>query len=361
MPHTEDPAAPRVAVVGATGAVGTTLLQLFTERDFRYRSLELVASARSAGSTITADGAERRVHDLATFDFGEVDLAFFSAGTSVSEQWVPVATQAGALVIDNTNAYRMDPGTPLVVPQVNADQLAERPASGVIANPNCSTIPLVRLLRPVHRRWGLARVVASTYQAASGRGLSGMAELRDTSRDSLDRPDRMPEGERFSPALAFNVVPSIDRLLDSGFTLEEQKMTQESRKILGLPHLDVTATCVRVPVLNCHSEAVWVECAEPVDRRELVRLLAGEPEVAVHGRDEPGRFPTPRTATEADLVHVGRIRVTPQNPRAFWLWLVADNLRIGAALNAVQIAERLPAYGWRLRAEGGRPLAGVGR
>ncbi|WP_084960313.1 aspartate-semialdehyde dehydrogenase [Thermoactinospora rubra] len=351
MPSTTDATAPRVAIVGATGAVGTTLLRLFAERDYRYRSLALVASSRSAGRRLEVEGAEHTVHDLSAFDFSAVDIAFFSAGTTVSEKWVPVATRAGALVIDNTNAFRMDPATPLVVPQVNAAELARRPRSGIIANPNCSTIPLVRLLRPVHERWGLTRAVVSTYQAASGRGLAGMEELRETTRLSLADPGEVVAGERFQPALAFNVVPFIDRLLETGFTLEEQKMTQESRKILGLPHLDVTATCVRVPVLNCHSEAVWVECAEPVDRAELVSLLAAQPEVKVHDLERPGRFPTPRTAAEADLVHVGRVRVTPQNPRAFWLWLVSDNLRIGAALNAIQIAEHLRQVDWTPREE----------
>lgn len=341
MPLTPGEGAPRVAIVGATGAVGTTLLDLFTERRYNYRSLDLVASSRSAGTQVTFEGREYTVRDLSTFDFSTVDIAFFSAGTSVSEKWVPIATAAGALVIDNTNAFRMDPDTPLVVPQVNAHVLKERPRSGVIANPNCSTIPLVRLLRPVHERWGLSRVVVSTYQAASGRGLSGMKELRETTELSLRNPEQVPSGDRFQPTLAFNVVPFIDRLLDSGFTLEEQKMTQESRKILGLPHLDLTATCVRVPVVNCHSEAAWIECAEPVDRAELVNLLAAQPEVLVHDQDRLGGFPTPRTADGPDLVHVGRVRVTPQNPRGFWLWLVSDNLPVGAALNAIQIAEEL--------------------
>ncbi|MFF4186685.1 aspartate-semialdehyde dehydrogenase [Streptomyces sp. NPDC001691] len=339
MPLT--PHAPRIALVGATGAVGTTLIRLIEERDFAYREIHLVASARSAGRELTVDGRPCRVEALDTFDFSGVDLAFFSAGGSVSTKWVPSAVAQGALVIDNTNAFRMDPDTPLVVPQVNADRLAERPVSGIIANPNCSTIPLVRLLRPIADRWGIRRVVVSTYQAASGRGHSGIAELAEGSRIILEDPQAPVPAEEFSPGLAFNVIPFIDELLDTGFTLEELKMLRESRKILDIPHLDVTTTCVRVPVVNGHSEAVWIECDSDVDRAELIAALVALPEVVVHDRDVVGAFPTPRTAGAADHVHVGRIRVTPHDPRGLWLWVVADNLRIGAALNAIQIAEAL--------------------
>ncbi|MFJ6786909.1 aspartate-semialdehyde dehydrogenase [Streptomyces angustmyceticus] len=345
MPLSPSDTAPRIALVGATGAVGTTLIQLIEERGFRYREIRLVASPRSAGRELTVEGRPYRVEALDTFDFSSVDLAFFSAGGSVSKKWVPSAVAQGALVIDNTNAFRMDPATPLVVPQVNADELGRRPSSGIIANPNCSTIPLVRLLRPVEERWGIRQVVVSTYQAASGRGNSGIAELDEASRCTLADPAAQGPAVEFAPTLAFNVVPFIDELLDTGFTLEEQKMLQESRKILGLPHLDVTTTCVRVPVMNGHSEAAWIECNDVVVRDDLVRLLAAQPEVTVHDRDAIGAFPTPRTAGAPDQVHVGRIRVAPHNPRGFWLWVVADNLRIGAALNALQIAEALTERG----------------
>ncbi|WP_406503709.1 aspartate-semialdehyde dehydrogenase [Streptomyces sp. NBC_00212] len=343
MPLT--PNAPRIALVGATGAVGTTLIRLIEERNFAYREIHLVASARSAGRELTVDGRPYGVQSLDTFDFSGVDLAFFSAGGSVSTKWVPSAVAQGALVIDNTNAFRMDPDTPLVVPQVNADRLAERPGSGIVANPNCSTIPLVRLLRPIADRWGIRRVVVSTYQAASGRGHSGIAELAEGSRIVLADPEAPVPAEEFTPGLAFNVIPFIDELLDTGFTMEEQKMLRESRKILDIPHLDVTTTCVRVPVVNGHSEAVWIECDNDVDRAELVAALVELPEVVVHDREVVGAFPTPRTAGAADHVHVGRIRVTPHDPRGLWLWVVADNLRIGAALNAIQIAEALKDRG----------------
>ncbi|CAL9295601.1 aspartate-semialdehyde dehydrogenase [Streptomyces sp. NPDC003090] len=336
---------PRVAIVGATGAVGSTLMELMESRGFRYSELHLVASARSAGRVLTVGEREYTVVAVEDFDFGRVDVAFFSAGTSVSEKWVPVATEAGALVIDNTIAFRMDPDTPLVVPQVNAHELDRRPASGIVANPNCSTIPLVRLLRGIEDRWGVRNAVVSTYQAASGLGYSGVEELQESSRAALQGPDADFEATHFHPTLAFNVIPKIDRFLDSGFTLEEEKMLRESRKILGLPHLDVTTTCVRVPVANCHSEAVYVECQEPVDRAELVEVLAGLPEVRVHDQETVSAFPTPAVVDSSDIVHVGRVRITQNNPRAFWLWLVADNLRIGAALNALQIGEELVARG----------------
>ncbi|MEV0277721.1 aspartate-semialdehyde dehydrogenase [Streptomyces sp. NPDC050610] len=345
MPLVTDTTAPRIALVGATGVVGTTLIQLIADRGFRYRSIDLVASARSAGREVTVEGRAYRVHDLDGFDFSAVDVAFFSAGGSVSTTWVPKAVAQGALVIDNTSAFRMDPDTPLVVPQVNAHELERRPVSGIIANPNCSTIPLVRLLRPVEDRWGIRQAVVSTYQAASGAGYSGIDELREGARAVLADADSPGVSKTFSPSLAFDVIPSIDRRLDDGFTFEEQKMLQESRKILGLPHLDVTATCVRVPVVNSHSEAAWIECDTPVDRDELIRALAALDEVTVHDREELGAFPTPRTAGDPNRVHVGRVRITPNNPRAFWLWAVADNVRIGAALNALQIAEALVERG----------------
>ncbi|MFJ8142961.1 aspartate-semialdehyde dehydrogenase [Streptomyces sp. NPDC096013] len=345
MPRVTDPTAPRIALVGATGVVGTTLLQLVEERGFRYRDLHLVASARSAGRELTVEGHTYRVQDLDGFDFSGVDVAFFSAGARVSTTFVPKAVEQGALVIDNTSAFRMDPDTPLVVPQVNAHELETRPASGIIANPNCSTIPLVRLLKPVQERWGIRQAVVSTYQAASGAGYSGIEELHAGARTVLDDPDSAGVTGTFTPSLAFDVIPSIDRLLEDGFTFEEQKMLQESRKILHLPHLDVTTTCVRVPVVNSHSEAAWIECHNPVDRAELVRLLAQQDEVTVHDLPAPGAFPTPRTAGDPNQVHVGRIRVSPHNPRGFWLWIVADNVRIGAALNALQIAEALQRRG----------------
>lgn len=326
---------PRIAIAGGTGAVGRMLLRLIEERDFPISALRLMASERSAGTTVTALGRTVAVEDLATTDFTGVNIAFFSAGTPVSARFAAGAAASGALVIDNTNAFRMDPASPLVVPQVNGALLAARPASGIVANPNCSTIPLVRLLRPIHEEYGLRRVTVATYQAASGGGQTGIEELRDGTRKVLAG---LPvTAERFPEVLAFNVVPVIDRFQHDGFTLEERKMRQESRRILALPGLDLVATCVRVPVENGHSEAVVVDCERPADAAELSRLLAAQPGVEVWKHTAP----TPRTAAaRPDLVHVGRLRVDPEHSTRVLFWLVADNLRVGAALNALQIAEQ---------------------
>jgi aspartate-semialdehyde dehydrogenase len=333
-----------VAVVGATGAVGEMLLALFSERQFAFDRLSLVASARSAGRSIAVRGERHRVHDLDGFDFSEVDIAFFSAGTAVSQRWARDAAKQGALVIDNTNAFRMEPRTPLVVPQVNGDLLRTRPEGGILANPNCATIPLVRALAPLDRHYGVRKVVVSTYQAASGAGLTGMEELRRGTRQSLSEDPAEPSGGRFKVPLAFNVVPSIDTVQESGFTLEEQKIAHESRKILRRDDLMVSATAVRVPVLNGHSEAVYFECESPLDRARIAELLRDASEIVVHDGEGAAAFPTPRFLPDPNRVHVGRIRVVPDNPCAGWLWLVSDNLRIGAALNAIQIAETVIAH-----------------
>ncbi|MFD5099102.1 aspartate-semialdehyde dehydrogenase [Streptomyces albidochromogenes] len=345
MPLVDDPLAPRIAVVGATGAVGGTLLELIEDRGLRYRQLHLVASARSAGLDIRVGDRDYRVADLNAFHFGDADVVFFSAGHAVSRAWVPVAVAHGTLVIDNTFAFRMNADTPLVVPQVNAAELDRRPPSGVIANPNSVTIPLVRVVRDVERRWGVRQIVVSTYQAASGSGHSGIEELQEASRLALQDPQAEMPAKEFTPALAFNVVPQIGQVLASGSTLQEHKLLQESRKILNLPGLDVTATCVRVPVVNGHSAAVWVECLSPVDRAELSALLGGLPDVTVHDDGMHGDVLTPATLGDPNHIHVGRIRVSSTNPNSFLLWLVTDNLRVGSALNALQIMEELVAKG----------------
>lgn len=332
---------PNVAIVGATGAVGTTLLSLFEERRFRYADLHLIASPRSEGRMVAYRGRRYRVANLESFDFSRVELVFCSAGTKVSRVWARRISEQGPLVIDNTNAFRMDPATPLVVPQVNGHLLNGRPRTGIIANPNCTTIPVTRVLHPIDARYHVRKVVISTYQAASGGGLAGIEELKDGSRRILDGTDREPVAERFPVPLAFNLIPSIDVVLDNGFTLEEQKIVQESRKIMNRPDLEVTATAVRVPVINCHCEAVYFECAEQLSRAHLVELLRRAPEITVYDGEGPAGYPTPRQIVDCNRVHVGRIRVDPGNPRAAWLWVVSDNLRIGAALNAIQIAEAL--------------------
>ncbi|ACY16853.1 aspartate-semialdehyde dehydrogenase [Haliangium ochraceum] len=332
-------AAPRICIVGATGAVGTTLLTLLEERDLAIAELELFASARSAGRELRFRGAAYEVRDLEHADFSRTDIAFFSAGTAISRLWARKAAAQGALVIDNTNAFRSDAEVPLVVPQVNGDLLAQRPASGIIANPNCSTIPIARLLAPLDRAFRVEKLIVSTYQAASGAGLSGQADLREDARGVLAGEARAHAG-RFPVPLAFNVVPSIDVLLDSGFTLEEQKMVQESRKILRRADLRVSATAVRVPVLNGHAAAVYLESERPLDAARMRALLGDAPELRVYddgGAGEDG-YPTPRFLDNRDFVHVGRIRVHPEQDNAAWLWVCSDNLRVGAALNALQIA-----------------------
>ncbi|PHM08716.1 aspartate-semialdehyde dehydrogenase [Nostoc sp. 'Peltigera malacea cyanobiont' DB3992] len=332
---------PSIAIVGATGIVGTTFLSLFEERSFKYSNLHLVASSRSVGRCLTVSGRDYKVCDLADFDFTGVDIAFFAAGTPISREWVSKAVDQGALVIDNTNAFRMNPDTPLVVPQVNRHLLVERPKSGIIANPNCSTIPLVRLLQPIEESYRVKQVIVSTYQSASGRGVTGIEELKNGCLQIIKTPLEPPKAERFPVALAFNLIPSIDVLLDNHFTLEEQKMLQESQKILNRPDLKVSATCVRVPVINCHSEAVYFECDRDLDRNDIVELLRHAPEVTVYDGEGTQGYPTPRTIDNPDRIHVGRIRIDPNNPKAGWFWLVSDNLRIGAALNAIQIAEEM--------------------
>ncbi len=328
----------RVAIVGATGAVGTELLRLMTQRRLDADLVGLAASEHSAGRIVRFRDREHRVQDLAHFNFHDVDIAFFSAGSGVSRVHARRAAAQGALVIDNTNAFRMDPDTPLSVPQVNPDQLATRPASNIVANPNCSTIPIVRLIHPVHCHNPVKSIIACTYQAASGAGLTGLEELDASVCEVLDDAKGPAQHGRFAAPLGYNVVPSIDELRSDGFTLEEQKMLQESRKILAAPDLHVSATCVRVPVRNCHSAAVYVRCERPVTVAALHELWQCSPEVQVY---DGGQFPTPRVVGSSDLVHVGRIRQDPEDPRAFWFWVVSDNIRIGAALNATQIAEIL--------------------
>ncbi|MEZ5647932.1 MAG: aspartate-semialdehyde dehydrogenase [Alphaproteobacteria bacterium] len=337
------PRAPRIAIAGATGAVGHTLIELIEKRDFPFSAIDLLASTRSSGKTLKVKGQSYPVQSLADFHFGNVHLAFFSCGTSVSRVEGRRAAMEGALVIDNTNAFRMDADTPLVVPQVNAHQLATRPTSGIIANPNCSTIPLVRLLQPIDRLYGIQQVIVSTYQAASGAGLTGIEELKSSVTQTLNAPESSDtSNRRFPVPLGFNLIPSIDVAMPTGFTLEEQKMLQESRKILEQPDLKLSATCVRVPVINGHSESAYIQCDRPVDREKVVQALRETSEVEVFDAGSGSVvYPTPRYLQNPDKVHVGRIRIDPNNPCALWLWLIADNLRIGAALNAIQIAEVL--------------------
>lgn len=325
-----------VAVVGATGAVGQTMMQVLQERRFPVKRLVPVASSRSAGRKMLFGETELEVAELEAFDFTGIDLALFSAGGKVSLAHAPRAASAGAVVIDNTAAFRMDEQVPLVVPEVNPQACSQRP-KGIIANPNCSTIQMVVALMPLQQRVGIKRIVVSTYQSVSGAGSSAMAELEQATRAALDRQPFAPQ--RLIHNIAFNAIPHIDSFLEDGYTKEERKMMDETRKIFADPSIRVTATCVRVPVLRGHAEAVNVELKAMVSPGDYRQWLAEMPGVRLV--DEPGaaRYPMQKDAAGLDDVLVGRIRTDPSCENCLDLWIVADNVRKGAATNAVQIAE----------------------
>lgn len=325
---------PTVTIVGCTGAVGRVLIRLLHERAPAFGDVHLIASESSAGEKVSVNGGHRVIRALQGYDFTASDIAFFAVGAETSARFVPVAAAAGCLVIDKSPAFRMRADCPLIVPQVNPHEMHERPASNIIASPNCSTIPLVRALAPVHAAIGVRHTVVTTYQAASGLGLASIDDLLGDARAVLADGDGGTT--RFPRPLAFNVVPQIDVFCSDGFTVEERKMVLETRKILGDPKLAVTATTVRVPVVNGHSEAVYLECARPTSREEIVEVLAGAPGLVVGTSYED--YATPRFM-DPNAVSVGRIRLNPDDPRGVWMWLVADNLRPGAALNAIEIAE----------------------
>ena len=328
-----------VAVVGATGAVGTEMLNILAERHFPIERLVALASHRSAGTQLEFDGADTRVQELTDTSFAGVDLALFSAGAATSERFAPLAVKAGAVVVDNTSFFRMKPDVPLVVPEVNPEALDGH--SGIIANPNCSTIQCVVALQPLHALAGLRRVIFCTYQSASGAGHRAMEELKDQTIAMLNF--REPIVEKFPRRLAFDCLPQIDKFLDDGSTKEERKMVEESRKIMGLPGLRVSATCVRVPVFVGHAVAIHAEFDRPISVEAARAALEAAPGIIVHA--DPGRFPTAVDAAGHDPVHVGRIRRDDGLENGLALWVVADNLRKGAATNAVQIAEALIARG----------------
>ncbi len=326
----------RVGIVGATGAVGHDLLEVLASRALPIRTLRLFASERSAGARIEF-GREQILVEAATApNLAGLDVCYFSARGSVSRALAPAAAAHGALVVDNSSAFRMDPDVPLVVPECNPQALADIPR-GIVANPNCSTIILCVALAPLQRAVGLARVVVSTYQAASGAGARAMAEMYDGVRAHL-------AGETFTPkvlpqTLAFNLFPQVDVFMPDGYTREEDKLLLETRKILALPELPIEATCVRVPVERCHSEAVAVQTRTAVTPADARALFAQAPGLEVTDEPVAGRYPMPRTSARRDPVAVGRIRQSRVFDPGVSFWLVGDQLRKGAALNAVQIAE----------------------
>lgn len=326
-----------VAVCGATGAVGREMLKTLYERKFPVKKVRAFASERSAGNMVPFGDEELRVEELREDSFEGIDLALFSAGGAASLKFAPHAAHAGCVVIDNSAAWRMDPRCPLVVPEVNAEALHNQ--QGIIANPNCSTIQMVVVLKPLHDAAGLERVVVATYQAVSGTGQKGISELERQVADLFNGRDT--ENRVYPHRIAFNLLPQIDVFLDNDYTKEEMKMVNETVKILNDPSVKVTATCVRVPVFYCHAEAVNIQTRKKVTPAQARALLVQAPGIKVMDNPKEGIYPLPNECTGEDPVFVGRIREDESIKNGLNLWIVADNVRKGAALNAVQIAEAL--------------------
>lgn len=328
-----------VAVAGATGAVGNQMIRCLEERNFPVRSIKLLASKRSVGRELRFRGELIPVEELTAQSFKGVGVALFSAGGDTSLAFAPLAADAGCVVVDNSSAWRMDPQVPLVVPEVNSHAIAGYKIKGIIANPNCSTIQMVVVLNPIHRAFGIKRIVVSTYQAVSGTGKKAIDELFDQTRAMINFLGY--EKKIYPHRIAFNCLPHIDRFQDNGYTKEEMKMVHETRKILEDDSIGVTATTVRVPVFFGHSEAVNVETREKITAAAAREILASAPGVAVIDEPLKNRYPLAIDAAGQDLTLVGRIRQDESVPNGLNLWIVADNIRKGAATNAVQIAQVL--------------------
>ena len=346
-----------VAVVGATGVVGRTMIQVLNEREFPVGELRLLASGRSAGRTVSVDGQAHEIREAVGDAFEGVDIALFSAGGDVSKELAPQAAARGATVIDNSSAWRTDPTIPLVVSQVNPDDLEGHP--GIIANPNCSTMQLVPLLMALRDSVGLERVVVDTYQAVSGTGADAIAEFEGQIRAHVGGEQK--QASVYPHPIAFNALPQVDVFLDNGYTKEEWKVVSESRKILHLPELRVSCTAVRVPVFVSHSEAVHVETRDPITPALARELFAGVDGVVVQDDPSSSSYPLASEAAGSDEIYVGRVRADESiaDGRGIAFWVVSDNLRKGAATNAVQIAEILAQRGW-IRAAGQRGAAAYG-
>ena len=329
-----------VAVVGATGAVGECMLDILASRNFPVGKVYALASERSAGKTVAFGRQELAVENLADFDFGKVQIGLFSPGASVSAVYAPKAGAAGCVVIDNTSQFRYDHDIPLVVPEVNPEAIAQYRNRYIIANPNCSTIQMLVALKPIHDAVGITRINVCTYQAVSGTGKEAIEELATQTASLLN--GRPAEAKVYPKQIAFNVLPQIDVFQDNGYTKEEMKMVWETRKIMGDDSIEVNPTCVRVPVFYGHSEAVHIETRDKITAAEAQRLLAGAPGVVLMDEHKPGGYPTPvGDASGKDPVFVGRVREDISHPRGLDLWVVSDNVRKGAALNSIQIAEAL--------------------
>lgn len=334
-----------VAVVGATGAVGQKIIQILQDRKFPVDTLKPLSSKRSAGKKLTFNGEEVTIEEATTDSFENIDIAFFSAGGTITEKLSSSAIKSGAIVIDNTSAYRMDSEVPLVVPEVNADSLENH--QGLIANPNCSTIQMVAALQPIKDAFGLSNIIVSTYQAVSGAGLEACEELKNQTKQYLNdeemTADILPAGsDKKHYPIAFNALPQIDVFTENGYTAEEMKMINETKKIMNDDSISVAATCVRLPVINSHAESIFIEVEKSDVTVEDIRSALKDGEGVVL-QDDPSTqtYPTPLSAADKDEVFVGRVRKDLSNEKGFHLWVVADNLVKGAALNTVQIAEKL--------------------
>ncbi len=329
-----------VAVVGATGAVGEVMISILEQRDFPVGTLYPLASERSAGTTISFRGKSMLVQDLADFDFSRVQIGLFSAGGSVSEEFAPIAAAAGCVVIDNTSHFRRDDDIPLVVPEVNPQAIADYSKRNIIANPNCSTIQMLVALKPIYDAVGITRINVATYQAVSGTGKKAIKELAAQTARLLNA--QPPECEVYPRQIAFNVLPHIDRFEDNGYTREEMKMVWETQKIFADERIQVNPTCVRVPVFFGHSEALHIETRDQISAEEARELLSRAPGIVVMDERADGGYPTPVSDSAGeDPVFVGRIREDISHPHGLDPWVVSDNVRKGAALNSVQIAECL--------------------
>ena len=328
-----------VAVVGATGAVGNQMIECLEERNFPLKSIKLLASAKSVGRELRFKGDIIKVEELTENSFGGVDIALFSAGGSTSEKFAPIAAQSGCVVVDNSSAWRMDLDVPLVVPEVNPQAIAGYTQKGIIANPNCSTIQMVVAINPIHTEYGIRRLIISTYQAVSGTGKKAIDELFEQTKALFSFTE--PQAKIYPHRIAFNCLPHIDVFLENGYTKEEMKMIHETRKILNDSGIGITATTVRVPVFHGHSESVNIETKKPFDLKDVRALLEKSPGIRVVDDPENKKYPMPIDAAGQDATLVGRLRRDESAENALNMWIVADNIRKGAATNAVQIAEIL--------------------
>jgi aspartate-semialdehyde dehydrogenase len=331
-----------IAIVGATGLVGQEFINILEQREFPMASVHLLASDRSAGKKLFVNHQEIEVEEVTPNSFDQVDIALFSAGGEVSKHFAPIAAKRGAVVVDNSAAFRMNPNVPLVVPEVNPEDLEHH--QGIIANPNCSTIQMVVALYPLHKVNPIKRIVVDTYQAVSGTGSAAVDELNSQTKLILEGKSIVPHV--YPHQIAFNLLPEIDVFLDDGYTKEEWKLIHETRKILHDESIAVSATCVRVPVVTGHSEAIHIEFSNPMSPEEARNILATAPGVKVLDDPPISLYPHPWSVAGTDEVFVGRIRQDASHPNGLAMWVVADNLRKGAALNTVQIAEQLISKGW---------------